>query len=322
MTIRTRLFVLTATAFSLVAVVGHADATFPGSNGLLAFNRSSYIYVINPDGTGERSLTRGARPDWSPDGTKIAFVRGSNDDGSLSSSIDPGDIYIVNAKDGTGLKRLTYSDNGSGSGLWTHPNWSPDGTKIAATYGGHACNGVNNDVRIINAADGSLVSHFTASAVCETFPAWSPDGTKIAYLQYQSAGFCGIVVAQLNYDGDEGKRYLPNSCAESGPIDWSPDGGSLVYAKYRGGPGGISVQTADGTGPPSLLRAGGNDPKWSPDGTRIVFRTTKVGEAHSLYTMPARRVHGQSDVFVATQGYSPDWGPSCSLVTGRCFTHG
>ena len=58
--------------------------------------------------------------------------------------------------------------------------------------------------------------------------AWSPDGSRIAYVQYRTGptGFCGIVVARLNYDGDEGKQYLPDSCG--GAPDWSPDGGSFV----------------------------------------------------------------------------------------------
>jgi hypothetical protein len=51
-------------------------------------------------------------PAWSPDGTKIAFMR-------------DGDIWVMNA-DGSGLVQLTtdpvYEDD---------PAWSPDGTKIA-----------------------------------------------------------------------------------------------------------------------------------------------------------------------------------------------
>src|SRR6266545_3558659 len=53
-------------------------------NGLIAFvsNRNGppgEIYVMNPDGTGQRNITNSpaseTRPAFSPDGNKIAFVR-------------------------------------------------------------------------------------------------------------------------------------------------------------------------------------------------------------------------------------------------------
>jgi Tol biopolymer transport system component len=61
---------------------------------------NSEIYVMNGNGSGQRSLTRNpafdADPAWSPDGRKIAFV--SNRDGSYG-------IYVMNA-DGSQQQRL------------------------------------------------------------------------------------------------------------------------------------------------------------------------------------------------------------------------
>ena len=61
------------------------------TNGLLAFMRSDRIYVMNPDGTGEKRLQKApsGQPDWSPDGQRIAFV--SNRDGGH-------DIYVTEVK--------------------------------------------------------------------------------------------------------------------------------------------------------------------------------------------------------------------------------
>ena len=55
-------------------------------------------------------------PDWSPDGSRIAFTCVVND--------NP-EVCAVNA-DGSGRRRLTSSPGFDG-----HPSWSPDGRKIA-----------------------------------------------------------------------------------------------------------------------------------------------------------------------------------------------
>ena len=72
---------------------------------------------MRPNGTGIRTLVAGRRleasdPVWSPDGSRIAFVR---------SDINGIGIFAVR-RDGSGLHRI-------GSGF--DPSWSPDGTRIA-----------------------------------------------------------------------------------------------------------------------------------------------------------------------------------------------
>lgn len=72
------------------------------------------IAVVNVDGSDFVPLTfddEDRYPAWSPDGLRIAFVRG-------------GDIYLM-ASDGTGVTRLTDG------GKRRDPAWSPDGTKLA-----------------------------------------------------------------------------------------------------------------------------------------------------------------------------------------------
>src|SRR5712691_5486652 len=61
-----------------------AQAAYPGKNGRIAFvanlDGTWQLYTMHPDGTGRRQLTsfpgsdlEFILPDWSPDGTKIAF---------------------------------------------------------------------------------------------------------------------------------------------------------------------------------------------------------------------------------------------------------
>src|SRR5580765_6979138 len=116
--------------FTLLALgsVSSASATLPGTNGRIAFtsNRDggSEIYSIGQDGTSLRRLTTTVHieqaPDWSPDGTKIAYER-------LLGGGDHWRIWVMNA-DGSAQIALTpesnYSDDMS-------PVWSPDGSRIA-----------------------------------------------------------------------------------------------------------------------------------------------------------------------------------------------
>lgn len=86
---------------------------------LLAFTRARSIYVIEadrPEGAGNRAvrLARGYGPEWSPDGTRVAFTY-SGDDGR--------EIWLMNA-DGS-AKRLLVDD------VFGFPSWSPGGNRIA-----------------------------------------------------------------------------------------------------------------------------------------------------------------------------------------------
>lgn len=81
------------------------------------------IYAMNADGSGVAPLTRGGpgfgQPSWSPDGTSIAFVAGTDSAGGPPRS--SGVIEVARA-DGTGLHRVSPPS-------WTSysPTWTPDG---------------------------------------------------------------------------------------------------------------------------------------------------------------------------------------------------
>ncbi len=76
--------------------------------------------VDSGDGTIMNQLTTdGQRPNWSPDGDQITFVRG-------------GDIWVMDA-DGSNQKQLTHH---KGSALHANPAFTPDGKKIVFQVGG------------------------------------------------------------------------------------------------------------------------------------------------------------------------------------------
>ena len=104
---------------------------------------------------------RDRAPEWSPDGTRIAFV--SDRDGNH-------EIYAIET-DGSGLTQLTNH-----AARDEHPTWSPDGTRIAF----NSYRDGNHEIYVMN-ADGTGLTQMTHNDSADFGPAWSPDGTKIAF---------------------------------------------------------------------------------------------------------------------------------------------
>lgn len=255
----------------------------PAPRELIAFvSRSpdsaySNIYVMNPDGSDVTRLTAepvsDRSPAWSPDGTRIAFVRDYA-------------IYEMNA-DGSGVVRT--------GALCLYPARSPDGTKCAV--------GGWDGVYVMN-LDGSGITKLTDGWNGWTgAPAWSPDGRRIAFEVTPNSNEDEALqqVYVMNADGSDVHRLtspcgpLPpgSSCTQSaeGSPAWSPDGSQIAFASWAYG---LVIISSDGSGVwrsvytepcgptrPHCFSVGGEDPHssmsvhtgsaWSPDGTALVF---------------------------------------------------
>jgi Tol biopolymer transport system component len=129
---------------------------------------NSDIYTIAADGCGLKQLTDhpaiDSDPQWSPDGTRIAFV--SQRDGRDN-------LYVMQA-DGSHQRRLTADLPISLKDVrfltyYGEPQWSPDGTSIAWVVSGtlYRIDSESGDAR--------LLAHDARN------PAWSVDGTHILY---------------------------------------------------------------------------------------------------------------------------------------------
>ena len=170
------------------------------------------------------------------------------------------------------------------------PVWSPDGTKIAFQS---FRNGVNYQIYVMN-ADGSGQVNISNSTANDTQPSWSPDGSKIAFASDRDqAGFPSVYVMSAN-----GSNQTRLTSSGTGFLDqqpaWSPDGMQLAFSSTRdstvvmwqldtlGQPKllinkEVYVMNADGSSQVRLTNIMGNDdsPVWSPDGTKIVFRSDR-----------------------------------------------
>jgi len=111
--------------FSFSPVRHVANPTWSPDGTQLAFeawelSNSSYVYVMNADGSGAHSLRNtagGWSPAWSPDGSQLAFGR--------RDELGHSDIWLINP-DGSGATNLTQ---GNGAFAMT-PAWAPDGSRL------------------------------------------------------------------------------------------------------------------------------------------------------------------------------------------------
>lgn len=117
------------------------------------------VAAVRTDGTGERIVAsaRGdCRPDFSPDGTTVAFVSTRAD--------HRGDIWTVPFAGGE-PRRLTTTDT-----LYDyHPNWSPDGRHIALAAGSKKEQGYN---LFVVTPDGSDRLQLTFGSSHDAHPSW------------------------------------------------------------------------------------------------------------------------------------------------------
>jgi Tol biopolymer transport system component len=240
------------------------------------------LYVTKPNGSGASAVAKCGQwvalcvirdPVWSPDGLRIAFLRGR------ATENDAGDVelYVIGLN-GRGARRLAQckgNDGGCGSWTWSRPSWSPDGSQIAFSRSGM--------VSIVDVESGR-VRQLTrcAQAPCsDVRPAWSPDQSAIAFTR--STG-----KAHALYRVSVSGSQLQRLAAEGMNPAWAPDGKTILVETRRG----IESIAADGSrrtliapGSPAELPTA---PSWSPDESRVLyfsFRREQRGFRAEVWSM-------------------------------------
>ncbi|HEY7175747.1 MAG TPA: prolyl oligopeptidase family serine peptidase, partial [Micromonosporaceae bacterium] len=276
-------------------------------------------------GSGEpRPLTRGkgdVAPAWSPDGTRIAFLRAQD---------GPAQLWILPA-DGGEPEQLTTLPLGAGA-----PIWSPDGTRLAFAAGVdlHATAGDDDTARKRRAAspivsdridfqaDGAgflrtLRSHLhvvdVATKACRQVtsgdwnagaPAWSPDGTNLAYaavtardadVRFRAPVYTVDVVSH-----HATPRLVALADGTGGPLTWNADGSTIYVVGTAGAPVGHArlLRVPVGGGEPvdvapsldrNVMPGGpgypGALPQLTGDGGTLVFCVRDRGCTHA-YAVP------------------------------------
>ena len=208
---------------------------------------SSWIYIVNPDGSDLHSVGEGDYFSWSPDGTQLAFTG--------FHLPRPGRfVYVVNI-DGSNLRQIA-------SGSVIKCSWSPDG-KLVAFHEYHPERSASlplYNVFVIQ-PDGSGKKSVLEKVTLYSSPVWSPRGEFLSFLA-KSEGSQGLYIwaasqQRLRFFGGVG-----------GPFDWSPDGRQIAFGTVAG----VKLLDIETAATKLLFHTTGfSRPLWFQDGKRLLL---------------------------------------------------
>jgi TolB protein len=205
---------------------------------------TSEIFLVDSrDGTDQTNLSNHAQPDvmpaWSRAGGRIAFV---------SDRMGFQDIFVINT-DGTGLRRIGFTDPAPGVTTEWWPAWSPNNQLIAfsSTIDGTA------DIWTTTVdATPAAYQRLTGTLDSDTHPTWNQDGTRIAFERHDmNTGDADIYVLTLSTLTLQ-RIQLPGQ--QLSPA-WSPDGSLIAFSSNHEGDPDHEIYTM------------------RPDGTEVTRRT-------------------------------------------------
>lgn len=292
-------------------------------NGLIAFGRDGDIWVVDPD-VGEPRVLIGGRavdgwPDWSPDGTRIAFWR------MVGARYD---LWVADA-DGSNQAKVTPEPLADDAAPW----WSPDGSMFVISS---TVDGVPS-VSLVN-ADGTDFRTLDLGHPA-TGAAWHPDGRSLL-VRLQTPEGTGLFPVAVP-DGTLGEPIAMSDttsafyAADRGAWDlkdpsYSADGSMIAYFQGQlpldgqsGAFGGWDlrdwVMVADGTGARMVEYAVDSDYEnvatWAPFGTRLAM-IVKTGDTTRVVIADAtdRDPMVASEPTANAEGVYHLWSPDGTMI--------
>jgi WD40-like Beta Propeller Repeat len=174
------------------------------------------VYVATHVGTDVRRVSGAgfaAMPTWSPDATRLTFVRTEPDRPRVWN------LWLLTLASGEmrQLTRFRYGQTWSGS-------WFPDGRRICYTH---------EDRVVVLDLEGSTSQEYLTPVPQRLvrMPAVSPDGQRVVFQVYRDGAW------MLNLKDGSMVRILTDPSAEE--FAWSPDGRRVAFHSRRDGEWGI-----------------------------------------------------------------------------------
>ena len=316
---RTSIAVLAGVVALLAVSITPAVAKPGAPNGQIAFGRfdplleDTVLYTINPDGTHEQQLLPLPLecPSWSPDGTRIATCGGPD----FSSSA------LINPDDGS-YRELFSPDPTLFLACFV---WSPDAARLACEHFEEPVDATRRGIYSIRSTDGGDLTRITSTQGSHDNPGdYSPDGKRLVFARSDENGNpVALYVAKINGGGV--RQITPTETLFSSPGDWSPQQNEIVFSQHVTADARSSIWTVhpNGTGlheihvqaQPACGGAisdpssqGCFQPRWSPDGEKIVFSRGTSGDNDSnIYTVNADGTN-LTQVTHGVRDQAADWG--------------
>jgi serine/threonine protein kinase len=267
----------------------------PFGSGWLAFtqgtNENAEIWIMDENGQNARQLTDNetydGEPDWSPDGTQIAFE--SLRTGGLSP-----DLYVMDV-DGGDVQRITTDPAPD-----RHPDWSPDGSTLVYESG----SGAESEI-FVTTLDGDR-TRLTNNDFGDRAPQFSPDGSWIAYMTEERGPW---EIAILSYPQGELVGFYDCPGLDCRFPAWSPDGSTIVFNTLDevGRVDAIYALDVDSGRSTPLVAEGQNGrATWASGGT-IFFNRTEDGDT-SIFRLELDDNTLTRLTEVGVSSFGPDWG--------------
>lgn len=224
------------------------------------------------------------QPDWSSDGRWIVFVRYDHD------ALELWCLDTIN----NSAHQLT-----SAGAVNIEPRFSPDGRQLAfvsTSQSGHFHifigqfeAGELSEVRQLTTEHvSSLPRYYYSKVDHEISPVWSRDGTELLFVSnrghiHGTGGFWRVKITP----GSETREIHYEETNWKARPDFSPDGRRIIFASYLGREWHqLWLMPAEGGDafPISYGEFDNTNPRWSPDGSKIVFISNRDGNT-SLWVM-------------------------------------
>ncbi len=258
-----------------------------GASGRLVWLRPGGTGQVEPVVPGVHVLSS---PRLAPDGRRIAVVL--SDDGK-------GDVWIYDPALAT-FSKLTNS------GSATSVEWSSDGSRVVYAATGE---GQTGEVWSQMAAGGAPAERLFGQPYVTPEAALSPGGKSLLVVALP-ANFIGVYRIPL----DSTRLARPYAAAAANELypRFSPDGRWVALASDESGRFEVYVQSfPDPSARIQVSVAGGTEPVWSPDGTRLFYRAGTALLGARVTLSPSFRLLGRDTVLAnltaLTGAFSADY---------------